>query len=61
MGLASFNRMRRQQEELKKNPNYEEMTVKELKDKCEELNLQDYKNLKKEELISLIEGVTKHD
>lgn len=60
MGLAAFNRMRRQQEEKKQVLNYEDMTVKELKDKCEDLNLEDYKNLKKEELISLIEGV-KHD
>lgn len=34
----------------------EDMTVKELKEKCEELGLTDYKNLKKEELIKLIEN-----
>jgi hypothetical protein len=60
MGLAAFNKMRRQQEEKKQRFNYEEMTVKELKDICESKKLEDYKNLKKEELISLIEGV-KHD
>lgn len=34
----------------------EDLTVKELKEKCEELKLEDYKSLKKEELIALIEG-----
>ena len=60
MGLAAFNRMRKQLKENKENIpkkiNLEELTVKELKEKCEELGLEDYKNLKKEELIALIEG-----
>lgn len=54
MGLATFNRMRRQLEEnlqatefQNKNIELEELTVKELKEKCEELGLEDYKNLKK--------------
>ncbi|WP_050607259.1 Rho termination factor N-terminal domain-containing protein [Clostridium niameyense] len=37
--------------------NLEDLTVKELKEKCEELRLEDYKNLKKEELIELLKGV----
>ncbi|WP_035293788.1 Rho termination factor N-terminal domain-containing protein [Clostridium sp. KNHs214] len=57
MGLAAFNRMRKQQEELKVNKiNLEELTVKELKEKCEELGLEDYKSLKKEELLELLKG-----
>lgn len=36
--------------------NLEELTVKELKEKCEELGLEDYKSLKKEELIELLKG-----
>lgn len=36
--------------------NLEDLTVKELKEKCEELRLEDYKNLKKEELIELLKG-----
>ncbi len=54
MGLATFNRMRRQLEEnlqatefQNKNIELEELTVKELKEKCEELGLEDYKKLKK--------------
>lgn len=63
MGLATFNRMRRQQKEnlqatefQNKNIELEELTIKELKEKCEELGLEDYKNLKKEELIKLLKG-----
>lgn len=36
--------------------NLEELTVKELKEKCEELGLEDYKSLKKEELVELLKG-----
>ncbi|MCW6124231.1 Rho termination factor N-terminal domain-containing protein [Clostridium sporogenes] len=63
MGLATFNRMRRQLEENLQATEFQnkiielqELTVKELKEKCEELGLEDYKSLKKEELILLIEG-----
>ncbi|KRU29317.1 transcription termination factor Rho [Clostridium sporogenes] len=61
MGLAAFNRMRRQQKEKliakKNNIKLENMSVKELKEECEKLKLKDYKNLKKEELIELLRGV----
>ncbi len=33
------------------------MTIKELKEECKRLELEDYKNLKKEELIELLRGV----
>lgn len=63
MGLAAFNRMRRELEEKLKTAenqedllNLEELTVKELKEKCEELGLEDYKGLKKDELIELLKG-----
>lgn len=64
MGLASFNRMRRELEEKKlkatenqeEEINLEDLSVKELKEKCEELGLEDYKSLKKDELIALLKG-----
>lgn len=57
MGLATFNRMRRQLEEKKNKITFEDMTIKELKEECKRLELEDYKNLKKEELIELLRGV----
>ncbi|MBA4507939.1 Rho termination factor N-terminal domain-containing protein [Clostridium sporogenes] len=57
MGLSTFNRMRRQLEEKKNKISLEDMTIKELKEECKRLELEDYKNLKKEELIELLRGV----
>ncbi|APH24309.1 hypothetical protein CF088_13175 [Clostridium botulinum] len=57
MGLATFNRMRRQLEKKKNKISLEDMTIKELKEECKRLELEDYKNLKKEELIELLRGV----
>ncbi|NFB29997.1 hypothetical protein EXM76_02490 [Clostridium botulinum] len=57
MGLATFNRMRRQLEKEKNKISLEDMTIKELKEECKRLELEDYKNLKKEELIELLRGV----
>ncbi|EJE7236760.1 MULTISPECIES: Rho termination factor N-terminal domain-containing protein [Clostridium] len=56
MGLATFNRMRRQLEEKKNKITLEDMTIKELKEECKRLELEDYKSLKKEELIELLKG-----
>lgn len=57
MGLSTFNRMRRQLEEKKNKISLEDMTIKELKEECKRLELENYKNLKKEELIELLRGV----
>lgn len=63
MGLASFNRARRlaaikskEENQKKCEENIEKMKVKDLKEKCKELGLTEFENLKKEELIELLKA-----
>lgn len=57
MGLASFNRMRREQElKRQEDKNINDLTVKELKEIAKEKGIEGYNNMKKEDLIAALEG-----